>query len=168
MRTVHVLTTGGTIEKIYSESRGSVENVENKIERYVRRLRLPDTHLEIAHLMNKDSLEMTDADRQYVLATVQAKLAEQCPIVITHGTDTMVETGLYLRSALPQLEVPIVLTGAMTPLGFEESDGLQNLTEALFAARLLDPGVWIVIHNQVFPIDRARKDRELAKFVWVG
>jgi len=85
--------------------------------------------------------------------------------VITHGTDTMVETGLYLKREIASPEVPIVLTGSMTPLGFEESDALQNLTEALFATRLLEPGVWIVMHNQVFPIDGVRKDRELARFV---
>lgn len=61
--------------------------------------------------------------------------------------------------------MPIVLTGAMTPLGFESSDGLQNLTEALFAVRVLPPGIY-VMHNQAFPVDRARKDRELARFVW--
>ena len=165
MRNVHVITTGGTIEKVYSETRGSVENVENKIDRYLKRLRLPDTHVSIAHLMNKDSLEMTDVDRQCILATVQAKLADATPVVITHGTDTMVETGRYLRENLPGLTVPIVLTGSMTPLGFEESDGLQNLTEALFATRLLGPGVWVVIHNQVFPVERVRKDRENARFV---
>lgn len=165
MRTVHVITTGGTIEKIYSETRGSVENLESKIDRYLGRLRLPDTRIDLTHLMNKDSLEMSDTDRQCVLATVQAKLADRSPIVITHGTDTMVETGQHLKRALPHLEVPIVLTGAMTPLGFEESDGLQNLTEALFATRLLAPGVWLVIHDQVFPIDRVRKDREMAQFV---
>jgi L-asparaginase len=54
----------------------------------------------------------------------------------------------------------------MTPLGFESSDGLQNLTEALFAVRVLPPGVYIVMHNQAFPVDRARKDRDLARFVW--
>jgi L-asparaginase len=166
VRTVHVLTTGGTIEKIYLESRGSVENIESKIDRYLKRLRLPDTRVEITRLMNKDSLEMTDEDRRSILASVQTKLAGKDPVVITHGTDTMVETGIFLKSQLPELPVPIVLTGAMTPLGFEESDGLQNLTEALFATRLLEPGVWIVIHNQVFPIDRVRKDRELARFVW--
>jgi L-asparaginase len=57
------------------------------------------------------------------------------------------------------------LTGAMTPLGFERSDGLQNLTESLFAARVLGPGVWIVMHGQVFDVDHARKDRERARFV---
>ncbi len=54
----------------------------------------------------------------------------------------------------------------MTPLGFEGSDGLQNLTESLFAARVLPPGVYVVMHNQVFPVERVRKDRELARFVW--
>ncbi len=88
------------------------------------------------------------------------------PIVITHGTDTMVETGLLLQKNLPELRYPIVLTGAMTPLGFEASDGLQNLTESLLAARVLPPGVYVVMHNQVFPVDRVRKDRELARFVW--
>ena len=72
----------------------------------------------------------------------------------------MVETGLFLKQRLPDLPVPIIFTGAMTPLGFERSDGLQNLTESLLAARLLPPGIWLVIHNQVFPIDGVRKDRE--------
>ena len=116
--------------------------------------------------MNKDSLEMTDADRARVLDAVREKLKDPAPIVITHGTDTMVDTGLLLQKNLPDLPFPIVLTGAMTPLGFEASDGLQNLTESLFAARVLAPGVYVVMHNQVFPVDRVRKDRELARFVW--
>ncbi len=86
--------------------------------------------------------------------------------MITHGTDTMVDTGMLLKRRLPALAVPIVFTGAMTPLGFEGSDGLQNLTESLLAARILSPGVYLVMHNQVFPIDRVRKDREQARFVW--
>ena len=164
MQRIHVITTGGTIEKIYSEQRGSVENVEDRIERYLARLRLPDLEIDTTRLMNKDSLEMTDQDRARVLEAVRAKL--DAPIVITHGTDTMVETGRYLEAALGALRYPIILTGAMTPLGFESSDGLQNLTESLMAARLLDPGVWLVMHNQVFPIDRVQKNRDLARFVW--
>jgi L-asparaginase len=165
MQRLHVITTGGTIEKIYSEQRGSVENLESKIETYLGRLRLPDTQIDTTRLMNKDSLEMTDADRAKVLEVVREKL--DAPIVITHGTDTMVETGLYLKRALAELRFPIVLTGAMTPLGFESSDGLQNLTESFFAARVLVPGVYVVMHNQAFPIDRVRKDKELARFVLV-
>jgi len=162
----YLFTTGGTMEKMYREKTGSVENIESKVDRYLERLRLPDLDIRIERLMNKDSLEMTDEDRQRVLAVVRAKLAENpAPVVITHGTDTIVETGLVLKNGLERLDVPVILTGAMTPLGFESSDGLQNLTESLLAARLLAPGVYVVIHNQVFPIERVRKDRELARFV---
>ena len=161
---IHLVTTGGTIEKIYSEQSGQVQNVTAKIDRYLQSLRLPDARIEVTPLMNKDSLEITDADRELVLGVVKVKAIE-APVVITHGTDTMVETGRLLKSRLGELKFPIILTGAMTPLGFERSDGLQNLTESLLAARILGPGVWIVIHNQVFDVDRVRKDRENARFV---
>ena len=161
---IHLITTGGTIEKIYSEQTGQVENLTAKIDRYLQLLRMPDTQIEVTPLMNKDSLEMTEEDREIVLSVVRGKVSD-APVVITHGTDTMVVTGRLLKQRLPPLQHPIVLTGAMTPLGFERSDGLQNLTESLFAARVLSPGVWIVMHGQVFDVDRARKDRERATFV---
>jgi L-asparaginase len=167
MQRIYLISTGGTIEKVYSEQTGNVQNLDSKIDRYFRMLRLPDAEIAVTHLMNKDSLEMTDADREQVLGVVREKLAQDpAPVVITHGTDTMVETGLLLQKHLTGLRYPIVLTGAMTPLGFEGSDGLQNLTESLFAARVLAPGVYVAMHNQVFPVDRVRKDRELARFVW--
>lgn len=161
---IHVVTTGGTIEKIYSEQTGKLENLTARIDRYLKQLRLPDAQIDVTPLMNKDSLEMTKEDRELVLAVVKAKVGEAA-IVITHGTDTMVETGRLLKQRLPDLQHPVVLTGAMTPLGFERSDGLQNLTESLFAARTLLPGVWIVMHGQVFDVDHARKDREQARFM---
>lgn len=167
MLKVNVITTGGTIEKVYSEQTSTVENLDNQIYRYLGRLRLPDCDVSVVPLMNKDSLEMTDADRTAILELVQQMLIERSAVVITHGTDTMVQTGLYLKQELPGLRVPIVLTGAMTPLGFEGSDGLQNLTESLFAVRTLGPGVFVVMHNQAFPIDRVRKDRETSRFVWI-
>jgi len=167
MLKINVITTGGTIEKIYSEQTSSVENVDSKIDRYLGRLRLPDCDVRVAPLMNKDSLEMNDADRSAILRLIEQMLGERSAIVITHGTDTMVQTGRYLKEALPELKVPIVLTGAMTPLGFEGRDGLQNLTESLFAVRILGPGIYVVMHNQAFPIDRVRKDREKSRFVWI-
>lgn len=168
MRIINVITTGGTIEKVYSEQTGSVANVGSKIDRYLRVLRLPDSEIRVVPLLNKDSLEMTDPDRVLVLQTVQKLISDspKTPIVITHGTDTMVQTGLYLQKTLTQLEIPIILTGAMTPLGFEGSDGLQNLTESLFAARVLNPGIYVVMHGQAFPVSNVRKDKELARFVW--
>ena len=166
---IHILTTGGTIEKVYSEQSGNVENVVARINQYVERLRLPDTQIDVTQLMNKDSLEMTDEDRRQILEAVQARIADS-PVVITHGTDTLVETGRLLKEQLLKsgLTHPVVLTGAMTPLGFERSDGLQNLTESLFAARTLPPGVWVVLHNQAFDVDHVRKDRALARFVAVN
>ncbi len=163
---IHIVTTGGTIEKVYSESSGRVENVASKIDRYLQQLRLPDTRIEVASLMNKDSLEMNDADRELILAAVRIKVAE-APVVITHGTDTMVETGRLIKARIENPAHAVVLTGAMTPLGFERSDGLQNLTESLLAARILPTGVWIVVHNQIFDVERVRKDRENARFVGV-
>ena len=162
---IHLLSTGGTIEKVYREQSGKVENAESKIGRYFRLLRLPASQIDVVELMNKDSLEMTDADRQMVLDAVRERLDDNAPVIITHGTDTMIETGLLLKRSLPDLKIPIVMTGAMTPLGFEMSDALQNLTESLLAAQILAPGVWLVMHNQVFPIDRVRKDRERSQFV---
>ena len=166
MHRVYLVSTGGTIEKVYSEQSGTVENRAAKLDRYLRMLRLPDCEIESIQLMNKDSLEMTDADREEVRARIAEILAEGAPIVISHGTDTMTETGCYLERAFPELKAPIILTGAMTPLGFEGSDGLQNLTESLMAARLLEPGVYVVMHGQVFPVSRARKDKDKATFVW--
>jgi L-asparaginase len=160
---IHIVTTGGTIEKVYSEQSGQVENVVAKIDRYLQSLRLPDVRVDVTPLMNKDSLEMTDSDRELILAVVGAKA--DAPVVITHGTDTMVQTGQLLKARLRDLRYPVILTGAMTPLGFERSDGLQNLTESLFGSRVLQPGVWIVIHSQVFDVDHVRKDRENARFV---
>jgi len=165
MQTIHLITTGGTIEKVYSEQLGKVLNSAQKIGEYLKRLRLPDCDVRVIPIMNKDSLEMTPEDRVGLVAEMTRLLPENHPFVITHGTDTMVETGVYLQKAFPSLHVPVILTGAMTPLGFEGSDGLQNLTESLIAARLLSPGVYVVFHGQVFPADRVRKDRELGTFV---
>src|SRR5215510_12476376 len=121
MLKVNVITTGGTIEKVYSEQTSTIENLDNKIDRYLGRLRLPDADIRVLPLMNKDSLEMTDADRNKILELVEQLLPGGSAIVIIHGTETMVQTGLHLKQALPKLEVPIVMTGAMTPLGFEGS-----------------------------------------------
>jgi L-asparaginase len=165
---IYVLTTGGTMEKVYSEQTGSVSNVDSKIDRYLALLRLTDWEVNVVPLMNKDSLEMTDADRVLILGMVRAILKENARIVITHGTDTMVETGMFLQRALPELAIPIVLTGAMAPLGFEKSDGLQNLTESLMAVRFLEPGVHIVMHGTCYPVHRVRKDHALGRFVWTN
>jgi len=165
MHTVYLITTGGTIEKRYSEQSGAVLNTGSKIREYLTRLRLPGSDVRVLSLMNKDSLEITAEDRAELVEQVAQLLPDGFPIVISHGTDTMVESGLAIQTAFPDLKTPIILTGAMTPLGFEGSDGLQNLTESLMAAQLLPAGVFIVMHGQVFAAHKVRKDRAQATFV---
>src|SRR5580658_1344913 len=122
MTTVQVVTTGGTIEKAYSEQSGAVLNTTSKIGQYLQLLRLPDLDVRVTPLMNKDSLEMGPDDRARLVAEAGKLLSLNQPIVITHGTDTMVESGLAIERAFSSLPVPIILTGAMSPLGFEKSD----------------------------------------------
>lgn len=165
MQIVYLIATGGTIEKEYSEPLGVVVNQTRRISEYLRQLRLPDCEVLLIPLMNKDSLEMTSEDREGLVDEIKQLIPMRCPIVITHGTDTMVESGVQIERTFPDLKVPIILTGAMKPLGFDRSDGLQNLTESLFAARLLPPGVYVVFHSQVIPVHGAQKDRERGTFV---
>ena len=88
--------------------------------------------------------------------------------LVGHQIDgAIIGRGMREGPRLKELPAPVILTGAMTPLGFEGSDGLQNLTESLLAVKLMPPGIYIAMHNQVFPIDHVRKNRELARFVWV-
>ncbi len=162
---VHLISTGGTLEKVYHEQTGELHNAQSKLDRYLRQLRLPDMAVDVHPLMNIDSLDMTGEHRRLILESVESRLPLADAILITHGTDTLVTTGRFLLDKLAVISKPVVMTGAMTPLGFEGSDGLQNVTESLLAARLLSPGIFLVFHNQIFPIDRVRKDRELARFV---
>lgn len=166
MRIVYVITMGGTIEKVSSEKDRAVLNTADKTEEYLKQLRLPDCEVRVIPLMSKDGLEMTMQDRRRLAAELTSLLPHGHPVVILHGTDTMVETGRYIQKLFEhQLKVPVILTGAMTPLGFEESDGLQNLTESLLASRLLRSGVFIVFHGKIHRAHMARKDRERGTFV---
>ncbi len=165
MRRVHLITTGGTIEKRYVEQAGAMQNTEPQIRRCLQMLRLPETAITVEELMNKDSLLMTEEDREQIAERVGQAARRGEAVLVTHGTDTMVETGLVVARRLVRPEVPVVFTGAMTPFGVEGSDAIQNLTESLFATRLLEPGVFLVFHGEVFPIAEVRKDREESRFV---
>jgi L-asparaginase len=169
MHRVALLTTGGTIEKRYVEQAGSMENTEPQMRRCLSMLRLPGTDITVEELMNKDSLVMTTEDRSLIAWHVLAYVTAGTPVLVTHGTDTVVETGLVVEAALAQVpeaaRVPVVFTGAMTPFGIEGSDALQNLTEALLATRLLTGGVFLAFHGEIFSIANVRKDRQNSRFV---
>ncbi|MBI3296861.1 MAG: asparaginase [Elusimicrobia bacterium] len=159
---VLVLVTGGTFDKEYDERRGRLyfkaTHLPEMLDR--GRCRVP---VRLRRLMMKDSLFMTPADRNKVLAACQA--AREKRIVVTHGTDTMVETARLLGRALEGSGKTVVLTGAMVPYAFGSSDGLFNLGAALAYANSLPPGVWVAMNGQAHAFDRVRKDRRLSSFV---
>ena len=159
-----VITTGGTIEKVYDESTGALLNRHSQLRSMLKKLRLPYTKVQQHELLWKDSLEMTEQDRQAILETVQSYLGDKRPVIILHGTDTMAVTGQYLYDRLKDLKVPVILTGAMRPFGFENSDAIQNFTEALMAASIVAPGIYICMHNALHPLPGVRKNHEKGTF----
>ncbi len=167
MRHIVLITTGGTIEKTYDEATGSLENRRSIVGRMLRRVRLEETSISQIELMSKDSLLMTDEDRARIVATVRLAsggMPTPTGIVILHGTDTLHATGDRLAADLGTPACPVVLTGAMRPFEMTRSDALQNLTEAIFAAGVLAPGVYCVAHGRALPFPGIVKDRERGTF----
>jgi L-asparaginase len=167
MRSITLITTGGTIEKTYDEGSGQLANQGSIVRRMLRRLRLEDTEVRIVELMSKDSLVLTDQDRERILETVRTAGAETSDgstgIVILHGTDTLATTGDLLAARLKP-QIPVVLTGAMRPFEMTRSDALQNLTEAIFASGVLPPGIYAVAHGRALPFPGVLKDRQRGTF----
>lgn len=160
-----VFATGGTIEKTYNEFDGSLENRGTSIKnRILSKLRLPSTHIDVWPLMSKDSLTMTEEDREIICDNVKAHSGGQRPIVVLHGTDTMTLTAEYCHKRILSPSIPIVFTGAMIPMGFDDSDAIQNVTEALYATRFLEAGFYISFHNQIFEVPRVRKNKDKSTF----
>ena len=155
---ITILTTGGTIEKTYDETDGLLRNVSSVLDEILTTLRLPGLSISHVRLMNKDSLEMTEDDRLRILQAVRTSVSDA--VIILHGTDTLSRTGEYIHLNLPEPARPVILTGAMRPFEFRDSDARQNITEALLACRLLSPGVYAVMHNQVLRFPGVVKDRE--------
>ncbi len=162
---VSILTTGGTIEKTYNELEGSLRNDRSVVDEILASLRLPDLLIRTVNVMYKDSLDMTDEDRLKILAAVKTELARSDAVIVLHGTDTLSVTGELLHKELGDgLTKPVILTGAMRPYEFKDSDTLQNVTEALLAARLVEPGVYVVMHNRVLRFPGVVKDRQALTF----
>jgi len=164
LRKIALITTGGTIEKTYDEQTGELANRHSIVRRMLSELRLEETEVTVLELLSKDSLEMTEADRDRIVDAVRAAAAES-GIVILHGTDTLARTGERLYESLPEPRVPIVLTGAMRPFEMKHSDALQNLTEAIFAAGVLPPGVYCAAHGRVLAFPGVQKDARRGTFV---
>jgi L-asparaginase len=164
---IAVVMTGGTIAKTYDQWSAAMRNAETVVEHLVRSLRLPDTKVSFRDLMRKDSLDLDKDDRTRIVKTVMTAARRNHAVVVIHGTDTLAETGEVLLAAMPAPPVPIILTGAMVPFVVEGSDGLQNVTEALFACKVLAPGVYAVFHGRVLAFPGVVKDRDTLTFVRV-
>jgi L-asparaginase len=158
--TIRVFVTGGTFDKEYNELTGSLAFADTHLPEMLR-LGRSRVDVSLRTLMMIDSLDMTDADRALIVG--QCRQAAESRIVVTHGTDTMVETAAALAAAAAA-DKTIVLTGAMIPYAFGSSDGLFNLGSALSFVQVLPPGVYIAMNGRYFDWDRVRKNRETGAF----
>ena len=155
---IQIFTTGGTIDKVYFDANSQFEVGTSLLPELLAESNIHDGY-RVQELMRKDSLEMTDADRQAVLEAVSASECDR--ILITHGTDTMPETA----AALAKLQgKTIVLIGAMQPARMRRTDALFNIGFAWSAVQLLSPGVYIAMNGEVFEAGTVRKNLKAQRF----
>jgi len=164
-RRICIISTGGTIEKTYDELQGVLHNTVSVLDVMLASLELK--HLEIIRvpLMRKDSTEMTEEDHTLIARTAAAMAEAHDGVIIVHGTDRLTNTGDRMVELMGRPRVPVVLTGAMRPWELRRTDALQNLTEALMASQLLQPGVWVVMHGVALEFPGVKKDYQLGTFV---
>jgi L-asparaginase len=155
---IRFITTGGTIDKIYFDAISQFEVGDSQLQ-HILTEGLVDFGYDIVSLFHKDSLELTDADR----ATLRERIEQDDArlIVVTHGTDTMVDTAAAL-DGIPKKS--IVLTGALSPARFKSTDAIFNVGMAVAAVQLVQPGVYIVMNGQLFGRGEVRKNRDANRF----
>jgi L-asparaginase len=156
---IRIFVTGGTFDKTYDEIGGRLSFGDTHVAEMLR-LGRSRVSVSVRTLMMVDSLDMSAEDRQVIVRSCGN--CEETRIVVTHGTDTMVETAAALARGVTGKT--IVLTGAMIPYAFGSSDGLFNLGSALSFAQVLPPGVYIAMNGQRFDWDRVRKNRQTGAF----
>jgi L-asparaginase len=156
---IRIFVTGGTFDKTYDQISGRLVFGDTHLPEMLN-LGRSRVEVSIRTLMMVDSLDMTDADRELIVRNCCQ--CEESRIVITHGTDTMVDTARALAAGVA--DKTIVLTGAMVPYAFGSSDGLFNLGSALSLAQTLPSGVYIAMNGQHFPWDRVRKNKSTGIF----
>jgi len=154
-----IVTTGGTIDKAYFDALSAYQIGEPVVKKLLDGANVTHPY-RIVELLRKDSLELTDEDRQHLKETVAGLDVKR--IVITHGTDTMTDSAQVLAAISGKT---IVLTGALSPARFTESDATFNIGMAFAAVQALPAGVYVAMNGRVFRGDEVKKDREQRKFV---
>lgn len=160
---IRLFVTGGTFDKEYDEIHGRLEFHDTHLPQMLEMAR-SRLDVRVRTLMMVDSLDMTGADREIIANNCRE--APESFIVITHGTDTMVDTARVLAEQVPGKT--IVLTGAMIPISFGSSDGLFNLGGALTVVQVLPAGVWVTMNGRIFPWNDVRKNRDTGIFEALG
>jgi L-asparaginase len=155
---IAIFTTGGTIDKVYFDAKGGYEVGASMVEQILEHGRVSDA-IPVVELLRKDSLEMSQGDREIICHAVESSDATR--IIVTHGTDTMVDTARALQGISGKT---IALTGALQPGRFADSDAPFNLGMAVAAVQVLPPGVYLVANGKVFTADRVRKNIALNRF----
>ena len=153
-----VVTTGGTIDKIYFDDKSDFQVGEPQIGRILEELGVA-FRFEVVSILRKDSLHIDAADRELVRATIAAQDTRH--VLVTHGTDSMVETATVLSSIPGKV---IVLTGALNPAGFRGSDAEFNIGTAVGAVQSLPPGVYIAMNGRVWDPAKVRKNVAANRF----
>jgi len=153
-----ILTTGGTIDKVYFDARSHYQVGDSEVLRILEEAQA-DVECGVVNVLAKDSLEITDEDRALIRSTVE-RLPER-HILVTHGTDTMAETARALLGIPGKV---VVLTGSLAPARFRSTDAPFNVGMALAALQALPEGVWIAMNGRIFRGDRARKNPERNRF----
>jgi L-asparaginase len=160
---VALISTGGTIEKTYDAYSGLLANRLSVLDVMLASLELRGVEIHRVPLMNKDSLDMDDADHELIARTAHTEAASRDGVIVVHGTDRLAKSGERVLSHGP-VRVPVVFTGAMRPYELRHTDAVQNLTEALSSVQLLPPGVYVAMHNQVLAFPGVVKDAALGTF----
>jgi L-asparaginase len=157
---ITIFTTGGTFDKVYFDANSAFSIGESQVAPILEEGNVTIEY-SVESVLRKDSLEITDTDRQSICDAVKASSATQ--ILITHGTDTMVQTARALASAGIK-DKTIVLLGAMQPARMRVSDAPFNLGFALAAVQLLSPHIYITMSGQIFPYDKVVKNLSESRF----
>ena len=155
---IKIITTGGTIDKIYFDRKSEFQIGDPQIAEVLKGANVT-LEYEICPLLRKDSLDLTDADRGLIHDTVGADSSRQ--FVITHGTDTMIQTARALQDIPGKV---IVLTGAMQPARFRMTDAVFNIACAVTAVQLLQDGVYLAMNGRIFQPDKAAKNVAMNRF----
>ena len=155
---IKIVTTGGTIDKVYFDKKSEYQVGDPQIAEVLKEANVTFDY-EIVSILRKDSLDLTDEDRHLIYETIRSDPHRR--FVVTHGTDTMIQTAAVLKNIADKV---IVLTGSMQPAKFRFNDAVFNIGCAVTAVQTLLSGVYIAMNGRIFEPDTVRKNVEMNRF----